>query len=94
MKNLRAPLSNWFDKLDRQWRELPVKKQRRYMLLFFSGYVLLTILVIGKVYCEVGKSGEGITIEHIENPVIPQNKSSVSPRDSITTILKRKLYEK
>lgn len=94
MKNLRTTLSDWFDKLDEQWRALPLKKQHRYTLLLFAGYALLSIMVILKVCYDVGTSGNDMTIEHIENPVIQQNKSSVLPQDSISTILKRKMYER
>lgn len=94
MKNLRTIIKTWLDKLDGQWQALPVKKQHRYTLLLFVGYALLTIAVIGKVCYDVGNPANGITIEHIENPVIQQNKSSVSPQDSIITILKRKMYER
>lgn len=95
MKKLRTFLSNWFDKLDERWRAMPVKKQHRYTLLLFSGYALLTIIVIAKVCYDVGsKPNKGMGIEHIENPVLRQQKSPVSPLDSISTILKRKMYER
>ena len=93
MKNLRTTISNWFDKLDGQWRAMPVKKQHRYTLLLFLGYALLSVVVLLKVCYDVAKSDNTLTIEHIENP-IRQNKSSVSPQDSMTTILKRKNNER
>lgn len=94
MKNLRTAISNWFDKLDDRWRAMPVKKQHYYTLLLFAGYALLSVVVIVKVCYDVAQSDNAITIEHIENPIIKQNKSSVSPQDSITTILKNQLYER
>lgn len=93
MKNLRTTISNWFDKLDGQWRAMPVKKQHRYTLLLFLGYALLSVVVLLKVCYDVAHSDNTMTIEHIENP-IRQNNSSVSPQDSINTILKRKMYER
>ncbi|MFT3945577.1 MAG: nitrogen regulatory IIA protein [Agriterribacter sp.] len=94
MKKLRTAISNWFDRLDEQWRAMPVKKQHRYTLLLFAGYALLSFVVLVKVCYDVAKTDNKITIEHIENPVIKQNKSSASPQDSIITILKNKLYER
>lgn len=94
MKNLRTAISNWFDKLDDRWRAMPVKKQHHYTLLLFAGYALLSVVVILKVCYDVAQSDNAITIEHIENPIIKQNKSSVSSQDSITTILKNQLYER
>lgn len=94
MKKLRTKISKWFDRLDDRWRELPIKKQHRYTLLLFAGYVLLSIIVIAKVCYDVGVSDNKLKIEHIENPLIKQNKSPVSPQDSISKILKNKMYER
>lgn len=94
MKNLRTTISNWFDKLDGQWRAMPARKQHRYTLLLFAGYALLSVIVLLKVCYDVAKSDNTLTIEHIENPINRKNNSSVSPQDSINTILKRKMYER
>lgn len=94
MKNLRTTINNWFDKLDGQWRAMPVKKQHHYTLLLFAGYALLSIIILIKVCYDVAQSDNTLTIEHIENPINGQNKSSVSPQDSMTTILKRKNNER
>ncbi|WP_134092116.1 nitrogen regulatory IIA protein [Olivibacter sp. XZL3] len=94
MKKLRTTISNWFDRLDDRWRAMPVKKQHRYTLLLFAGYALLSVIVLIKVCYDVAQSDNNITIEHIENPIIRQNKSPIFPQDSITTILKRKMYER
>ncbi|CAM2856879.1 nitrogen regulatory IIA protein [Chryseobacterium flavum] len=94
MKKWRTTISKWFDRLDEQWRDLPVKRQHHYTLLLFAGYAALSLIVIAKVCYDVGESDGKLTIEHIENPLIKQKKSSASPQDSITTILKRKMYER
>lgn len=94
MKDLRTAISNWFDRLDGRWRAMSVKKQHRYTLLLFAGYALLSVSVLLKVCYDVAQSNNEITIEHIQNPIIKQNKSSASPQDSITTILKKQLYER
>ena len=94
MKKLRTKINKWFDGLNEQWRELPVKKQHRYTLLLFAGYALLSLVVMLKVCYDVAQSNNKITIEHIENPVIQQKKSPVTPQDSISKILKNKLYER
>lgn len=94
MKNLRTAINNWFDKLDGQWRAMPVAKQDRYTLLLFSGYALLSIIVLLKVCYDVAQPDNTLTIEHIENPINRQNNSSVSPQDSIKKILKDKNHER
>jgi len=92
MKNLRTTIKNWFDKLDGRWRAMPIKKQLRYTLLLFSGYALLSIIVLLKVCCDVAQSDNTMTIEHIENPIW-ENNSSVPPQDSTTTMLKGKKWK-
>src|SRR5690554_5693592 len=87
MKNLRTTINNWFDKLDGQWRAMPVKKQHHYTLLLFSAYALLSIIALLKVCYDVAQSDNTLTIEHIENPINRKNNSSVSPQDSIEIII-------
>ncbi|MGV2528144.1 UNVERIFIED_CONTAM: nitrogen regulatory IIA protein, partial [Bacillus thuringiensis] len=50
MKKLRANMDRYFDQLDERWRALPLRKQHQYTLYFFVGYLLLTAMVIGKVW--------------------------------------------
>lgn len=92
MKNLGTRINNWFEKLDGQWRAMPVKKQQRYTILLFISYALLSTIVIIKVCYDVSKSDSSLIIEHIKNPVIQKNKSLVYPLDSLSTILKRRNY--
>jgi hypothetical protein len=94
MKKLRASIDGWFNKLDGRWRELPLKKQHRYILYFFLCYLILTIGVILKVWLDTGKPNHGLVIEHIENPVIKKNESTKSLQDSLSIILKNKMYER
>ena len=94
MKNLKTIINNRLDKFNEQWQSFPLKKQQRYMLLLFAGYALLSVVILVKVCYDVKNSGNGMRIEHIENPVIQQKKSPVTPQDSIRTILKRKMYER
>lgn len=92
MKNIGTRINNWFEKLDGQWRAMPVKKQQRYTILLFVSYALLSTIVILKVCYDVSKSDSSLIIEHIKNPVIQKNKSLVYPLDSLSTILKRRNY--
>ena len=87
-------MDRYFDKLDERWRELPLQKQHQYTLYFFVGYLLLTMAVIGKVMYDTSKSGNDIIIEHIENPVLKKNGSPARLQDSVSTILKNRIYER
>ena len=86
-------MDRYFDKLDERWQALPVRKQHQYTLYFFVGYLLLTAGVIFKVWYDK-KSGNDMIIEHIENPVLKKNGSPARLQDSVSTILKNKIYER
>lgn len=87
-------MDRYFDKLDDHWRALPLRKQHKYTLYFFVGYVLLTVVVIGKVMYDTSKSGNDMVIEHIENPVLKKNESPARLQDTLSTILKNQIYER
>ncbi len=70
MKNLRTTINNRFERMDRQWRRLPVKRQHHYMLLFFLAYALLTAAVIAGIWYEVRAEKKELSIEPITNPTI------------------------
>ncbi|MDX6187796.1 nitrogen regulatory IIA protein [Flavobacterium sp. Fl-318] len=93
MKNLRTNMSEWFDRLDKRWQALPVTKQHRYTLYFFTGYVLLTVGVIFKVGLDMAKSNKDMEIKHIENPALKNKESPATIQDTLITILKNKIYE-
>lgn len=86
-------MDSYFDQLDDRWRELPVRKQHKYTLYFFVGYLMLTAGVIAKVWYDTGKSESDMKIEHIENPVL-KSGNPASLQDSVSTILKNKIYER
>lgn len=93
MKKLRANMDRYFDQLDERWRALPLRKQRQYTLYFFVVYLLLTVVVIGKVMYDTSNSGNDMVIEHIENPVL-KNGNPARLQDSVSTILKNQIYER
>ncbi|MDX8574573.1 MULTISPECIES: nitrogen regulatory IIA protein [Elizabethkingia] len=94
MKKIRANMDRYFDKLDDRWQTLPIRKQHQYTLYFFVGYLLLTAGVIFKVCYDTAKSGNDMHIEHIENPVLKKKESPATLQDTITTILKNRIYER
>lgn len=87
-------MDTWFDKLDMQWRELPVKIQYKYLLYSFLGYLILTIAVILKVWYDTGKNNHSLAIEYIENPVVKKKESAVSLQDSLLKIIKNRRHER
>ena len=94
MKKIRENMDRYFDKLDEHWRALPLRKQHQYTLYFFVGYLMLTAGVICKVGYDTPKSGNDMIIKHIENPVLKKNESPARLQDTLSTILKNKIYER
>ncbi len=94
MKTLRENIQRWFDKQDKNWRAFPLKKQRRYTLYFFLGYLLLTIGVVFQVWYQIAESENKMRIEHIENPALKKKESPSKLRDTMTTILNNQFYER
>lgn len=70
MKKLRNEIEDWFEKLEKSWRELPLKNQQKLTLYFLAGYLLLSVGVIFKIWYEIEKSHNDNGIAHIENPLI------------------------
>lgn len=94
MKNIRNDIDKWLELLDKRWEELPIKKQRQYLLHFFTGYLLLTTVVIINVCFTTARSKNDLDISHIESTVPLQKKSSAALQDSVKSILKNKIYER
>lgn len=87
-------MDRYFDKFEERWQALPVRKQHQYTIYFFVGYLLLTAGVIGKVVYDTGKSDDEINIRHIKNPILKENESPEKLQDTVSTILKNRIYER
>jgi len=94
MKKLRANLDRYFEKLEERWQAMPMRKKHQYTLYFFIGYLLLTAGVICKVWYDTSKSENDMVIKHIENHVLKKNGSPARLQDTLSTILKNKIYER
>lgn len=94
MKKIRAKMDSYFEKLDERWQALPLRKQHKYTLYFFVGYLLLTAGVICKVWYDTSNYGNDMIIEHIENPVLKKSKNPAKLQDTLSTILKNEIYER
>ena len=91
--NLRTKIENRINDLDDRWRELPVKKQRKYTIYFFLCYTILTLIVVAKVCVETGEADGEVAMRHIENPVTKKEKSS-DTKDSTSINLKSEIHGK
>lgn len=93
MKNIRTMITDSCDKLDGQWRKLPAGKQRKYVILFFAGYLLLTGGVIMTVWYDskTGTAKQKTITGHITNPIVEQEKRV---KDSSSSTTKNKDHER
>ena len=77
-------MDRYIDKLDERWQALPIRKQRMYTLYFFAGYLLFTAAVIFKIWHNARRLDNDMVIEHIENPVLKKNESSIPVQDTLS----------
>lgn len=94
MKKLRADIDQWFDRLDERWRLLPIYKQQQYTLYFFAAYLILTAGILLKVWFDAGKPNKNMVIDPIENPVLKKKEIPAILQDTVSTILKNRIYER
>ncbi len=78
MEKPRINIEKYLNQLDSRWQDIPISKQRKYIVYFFAGYLVLTVAVICKV-CYDTKRDNRIKIGHIENPVTSTKKHSEKP---------------
>jgi hypothetical protein len=94
MKRLRANMDRFYGQMNERWKKLPIRRQHRYTLYLFVGYLLLTAGMIFKVWFDMAKSGNSIVIRHIENPVLKKKESPALLQDTVSIIIKNKVYER
>ncbi|MBL7706777.1 MAG: nitrogen regulatory IIA protein [Taibaiella sp.] len=94
MKKMKASLRGRAKELEQRWNCLPLKKQQTYIRLLFVAYALLTVIVL--IYESSGdvESGDKVKVEHIKIPDVPGGKSPAALQDTVSIIIKNKLYEK
>lgn len=80
---LRAKIETWLEKVDMEWRELPVMKQYKRSVYCFLGCQIITMAVILKGLHNEGKSNNSLAIEHIENPVVKKKEPAITLQDSL-----------
>ena len=89
MNKLRDKIEYYVLKAEDHWKVLPAERQRLLTKIFFSGYVLLTIIVIVNVCVSTGQRSSTMSINHIYGiSKKPVEKSSVE-NDMINAPIKK-----
>ncbi|MBV6880481.1 hypothetical protein NG800_013825 [Epilithonimonas ginsengisoli] len=65
MKKIRDKIEHHIWCADRKWKALPEKRQRYFTKLFFTGYAVLTLLVLVSVVISTGNKTNTMLIDHI-----------------------------
>ncbi|OXA78944.1 hypothetical protein SAMN05444397_10821 [Flavobacterium aquidurense] len=86
MNKLRANIDQWLEGLDKNWEEMPIKRQHQLLLYFFAAYVLLTAVVIFNVCRDTVYARNKMAIEHIDSPASAEKESPESLQDSLKPI--------
>lgn len=92
MKNFREKIDKWLENLDRRWDAMPIKKQHTYLRYFFTGYLLLTIVVVVNVWRDTAACENRLEIGHIQTAA-RKKKSPTELQNTLKSILKNKNYE-
>lgn len=66
MKKLTIRIDQWVKSTETQWKTFPIKKQRFLTALFFTGYSLMTLLMIIQIASKKGSDSKDMPpIRHI-----------------------------
>lgn len=78
---------------EKSWQALSPAKQRSCTLCLFLAYLLLTIGVISKLWCDMAKPDNSMVIDPIDSPV-RKKESPDSKLDTLSTLVKESIYER
>lgn len=93
MKKLRIFLHTCETRLEQRWQKLSAREQKKWVILFFTGYLLLTGGVVLTVWYDAKTDPlqHKPVMGHIRNPMIEQEKPL---RDSSLKPIKNNAHEK
>ncbi len=81
MKNIRSYIDKKFGTLDRRWKSLPLRQQRKLTFFFFLSYFAITLFTLVMVWKETSKVSRKMEIEHITNPVLKKKQTDSLTQD-------------
>lgn len=96
MNKLRVFLHTCETRLEERWHKLSARKQRKFVILFFAGYLLITGCAVLKIWydAKTDKIKPKSVTDHIRNPIVGEQKSGSLIKDSSSTLQKNKDYER
>jgi hypothetical protein len=87
MEKIRTMIRNQYENLNSDWQKLSPGKQRKWIVCFFAGYLLLTLIVVLNVWygAEKDTMKNNVAADHIRNPI---TESEEQLKDSLTKKIK------
>lgn len=89
MKNSRDKIKNYVLKTEGRWKALPAKQQRLFTMIFFTGYIVLTIMVLISIWMSTANKSNKMFISHIST-VSDQNAVKKIAKDTINNSTNKK----
>ncbi|ANF52988.1 hypothetical protein A0O34_21765 [Chryseobacterium glaciei] len=82
--------------MEERWQKLSARKQKKFVILFFAGYLLLTGGVVMTVWYDAkNETRKHNPVEgHIRNPVLRQQQEDSELRDSSSKPIKNQDHER
>lgn len=96
MKKLRIFLNSCERRLEERWEKLSARKQRKFVILFFAGYLLVTGCVVITVWYDAKNETQkkDLVNGHILNPALKYQGSGAELKDSSQAPKKNQDHER
>jgi hypothetical protein len=96
MKKLRIFFNSCERRLEERWQKLSARKQKKFVILFFVGYLLVTGCVVMTVWYDAkNETRKQNPVEgHIRNPVLKKQQGGSELKDSSSKPIKNQDYER
>ncbi len=81
MKKIHEFIDQWSSSVEDRWKLLAPRKQRKYILMFFAAYILITMGAMFITWYEGQKTdaSNSEAIRHIRNPLLNHNNQIRQP---------------
>lgn len=89
MKKLRDTIENYVLKVEKNWKALPVERQKFLTKVCFGSYVLLTIIVIINVFISTSQRSNTMSINHIDGISKKSIEKDSGQNDTVESLIKK-----
>ncbi len=96
MKKLKIFLKTCEMRLEERWQKLSARKQKKFVILFFAGYLLMTGCVVMTVWYDAKNETrkQHPAEAHIRNPLLKKQKDGSQLKDPSSKPIKNQDHER